>query len=643
MLFHLLDGAVPFTLTGRTVRVYGVKPDGAEIFNDLQIVDAARGICKLELTTQILALGGNVEMELMTMEGESKLTSIPFTLEVVKSLNSRAAIESKDEFKALDTALIKTEAWNNEFTEKSGKLEELYTPRLNEVSSQLAEIAYGDRNFANGGEISNEINYKPLFTIIADDGLKENYTILRPLALELGINFSMCVYVESLMNGVSTMCTLEELKTIQSEGNEIMSHGYKKDAQITLLPKEQWHQELGFSKDYLISQGFYVKNFVYQGGAYNNEVMQFMARYYNSAFVINEQSNYAPINNFEIKRYSFDYVGQLANIKTKIDEIYSKGTGWVVLMIHPQFEPWKTEEKKQELRDLIAYVKSKNIEIVTADKGLETYGNVIDVGKYGMKNYLKVTRKGEIFSNYNRYNSYPDNTITPEMPPSFFREGTEGIANNNSGSTIKNFPTEIGTLKIISGMSKNSRQYWYPWFYGKAVEYHYERSAISNTQWGEWKKINSHLMIQEEINSANPNLGDYPGRNPGVVTKSGNKNVGYYVEEYDVYNKNKKYKRFKKSSGEMSEWYEYCFKVKIPITKSIPQMPTKMYYKIEFDIASYGLAGEDVIVLNSILPGGLMYSISHNGTIATLNLFNVSDSTITGQTLYLNCFALKGV
>lgn len=150
LLFHLLDGAIPFSLNGRTVRVYGLKPDNKEIFNDLQIVDATRGICKLELTSQALAVPGNLDLELVIMEGESKLSSIPFVVEVLKSLNSKSAIESSNEYKALDRSLIEVEAWNKEFAEKSGKLEELYTPRLNEVSSQLAEKAkQSDLNTTN--------------------------------------------------------------------------------------------------------------------------------------------------------------------------------------------------------------------------------------------------------------------------------------------------------------------------------------------------------------------------------------------------------------------------------------------------------------------------------------------------------------
>lgn len=140
LLFQLLDGAVPFNLTDRSVRVYGVKPDGAVIFNDLTVTHSATGFCLLELTNQMLAIAGTVKLELMITEGDKKLTSIPFEMEVIKKINSNDAVESSNEFRALLNALKEIDDWNKEFADKSGKLEELYTPRLNELGSQLENI-----------------------------------------------------------------------------------------------------------------------------------------------------------------------------------------------------------------------------------------------------------------------------------------------------------------------------------------------------------------------------------------------------------------------------------------------------------------------------------------------------------------------
>ncbi len=140
LLFNLLDGSIPFSLENRSVRVYAVKPDRTEVFNDLIITDAAKGYCILELTTQMLAVAGTVKLELMVIEEDKKLTSSIFYMDVKESINSEKAVVSTNEFGALLTALQDVDNWNKEFTEKSGKLEELYTPRLNELGEHLDKI-----------------------------------------------------------------------------------------------------------------------------------------------------------------------------------------------------------------------------------------------------------------------------------------------------------------------------------------------------------------------------------------------------------------------------------------------------------------------------------------------------------------------
>lgn len=142
LFFHLLDGAIPFSLANRSVRVYALKPDGTEIFNDLQVVDASKGICKLELTTQILAANGIVLMEIMVTEGLSKLTSNIFELEVGKSINSETAIISTNEFTALVNGLASLSEYDNYKNEiKNARGSAANLPvRLAGIDSQLAEI-----------------------------------------------------------------------------------------------------------------------------------------------------------------------------------------------------------------------------------------------------------------------------------------------------------------------------------------------------------------------------------------------------------------------------------------------------------------------------------------------------------------------
>ena len=165
LLFNLLDGSIPFSLENRSVRVYAVKPDRTEVFNDLIITDAAKGYCILELTTQMLAVAGTVKLELMVIEEDKKLTSSIFYMDVKESINSEKAVVSTNEFGALLTALQDVDNWNKEFTEKSGKLEELYTPRLNELGEHLDDKRifkpnlYGNLNWSVSKKVDNIFPY----------------------------------------------------------------------------------------------------------------------------------------------------------------------------------------------------------------------------------------------------------------------------------------------------------------------------------------------------------------------------------------------------------------------------------------------------------------------------------------------------
>lgn len=113
LLFQLLDGAIPFSLENRSVKVFATKPDGKEVFNDLIINDRVKGYCTLELTNQMLAVPGLLKLELMVIEGDKKLTTNVFYMDVKKSINSENAIVSTNEFSALLNGLASLNEYDN--------------------------------------------------------------------------------------------------------------------------------------------------------------------------------------------------------------------------------------------------------------------------------------------------------------------------------------------------------------------------------------------------------------------------------------------------------------------------------------------------------------------------------------------------
>lgn len=163
LLFHLLDGASQFNLTGRAVRAYAIKQDGSIVFNDLIINDATKGFCTLELTSQLLALPGIVKIELYITENTKKLTSIPFELEVIACINSDAAVVSTNEFTALLRGLASLQEydafkaeWNN-FKNGGGKIGDIYIKPYNDSRYMISTVNKESIEFGIIDELNNLI------------------------------------------------------------------------------------------------------------------------------------------------------------------------------------------------------------------------------------------------------------------------------------------------------------------------------------------------------------------------------------------------------------------------------------------------------------------------------------------------------
>lgn len=142
LLFNLNINGAAIDLTNKNVRVYAIKPDGYEIFNDLVVSDPVRGTCILELTTQILAVCGIVKMELVITEGQKKLSSFEFELEVIKSLNRETSIVSTNEFTALIeglAALSEYDKYKNEIKDARGSFLSLPL-RLSDSDTKKANV-----------------------------------------------------------------------------------------------------------------------------------------------------------------------------------------------------------------------------------------------------------------------------------------------------------------------------------------------------------------------------------------------------------------------------------------------------------------------------------------------------------------------
>ena len=98
----LFNEAKEFNVNDRDLafKFFARKPDGTEVFNNCTVEN---NFVVIELTSQTLAVAGKVKAELMIYgkaNGEV-LTTKPFIINVIESINSQSAIESTNEYSVI--------------------------------------------------------------------------------------------------------------------------------------------------------------------------------------------------------------------------------------------------------------------------------------------------------------------------------------------------------------------------------------------------------------------------------------------------------------------------------------------------------------------------------------------------------------
>ncbi|HAT4299468.1 TPA: BppU family phage baseplate upper protein [Clostridium perfringens] len=165
------------------VRVYALNSKGNEIFNNLTIIDGAKGIAQLELTDSLLVPGTTeYKLKIYTDNG-GILSSNRFNLIVSPDLMTGNAIEGSNEYTALDEALKTigninaTEVRSKENASNIAKITEKLDYTAERMQDNTETIIYNLKN--------KEGSYGDCIVIKSDDGtfsmidcfMEENYQV----------------------------------------------------------------------------------------------------------------------------------------------------------------------------------------------------------------------------------------------------------------------------------------------------------------------------------------------------------------------------------------------------------------------------------------------------------------------------------
>lgn len=196
----LQQNKVPFEINGYRVTVVANKVDGTEIMNDCTILDGVNGVVQFEITEQFNAVEGVVDCQLKLFKGKTLLTSMPFSINVVKSVSTKEIVSS-NELKTLVNALGEVQNIDNRFAQTNAQLSELANKGTTvdviervtkeEIDRQIANGTMANLTIADGsitkekldpnikfgvenGEVTAEKLDEGLFNLITESNIKSH-------------------------------------------------------------------------------------------------------------------------------------------------------------------------------------------------------------------------------------------------------------------------------------------------------------------------------------------------------------------------------------------------------------------------------------------------------------------------------------
>lgn len=303
--------------------------------------------------------------------------------------------------------------------EKWEKIQAIDVTLVNEVDNRLSAQLAETRDFADMSFSSistRKKQEKPIITFLADDCTLKDYTDLKQFILDKNVKVTLAVITSRV--GTSGYMNFEQIKEMKELGCEILFHSHSHQ-NYTTLTKEEIDQDIRTGLAILKQQGIVVNGFVYPFNAYDyDKTVPVVQRYFNFAFAKKDFGNYQGRNDVIMTNQAIDRIAlgsyfdgskpeyptdtsSLEYYISRVDEAIDI-KNWVVFMIHSDVT---TSEQWQHMRDLVDYIRSKNVDIVSATEGFEIYGNIMQIGTTTSvnQNHFWMNRKGEISSNMFRY------------------------------------------------------------------------------------------------------------------------------------------------------------------------------------------------------------------------------------------------
>jgi peptidoglycan/xylan/chitin deacetylase (PgdA/CDA1 family) len=444
-------------------------------------------------TNSLIAIGKYPETyKPIASDGSTKELYIKMTLEVTNA--------SSVELKIDPTVILATK---KDISNLDAKIEQ--------NNSQLNENVKNIKEELKPIETDNNRCY---ITFIDDDGSQDFITYLKPVFdkhnVKVNLAINAGVAIGEIKTNVSNPMNIEQLKELQNEGHEITSHTYSHRLGADDQSIEDNENELSKPIDIFNKNGIKCDTLVYpsQLDRKNYELFDLAKKYYKLACnsgIYN--SNEYPLNSFCLERVEWT-PRTLDTLKGYIDNAFDRKE-YLIFYSHSWYEESKTSDATKLLDDLLTYIKSKNIEILTLSKVYGKVGNIIETGYKQRGDFYSISKISE--TNFSTINMGYANSV--DNDPSFYKESLNITVHGSSSTGVPNRESGICYTyknKFTKDVVENLflTQIYISLKYGNVYKRNYD---YLNNEWNDFIIISRHndFIFDSVINNLDNPITEY--------------------------------------------------------------------------------------------------------------------------------------
>lgn len=221
--------------------------------------------------------------------------------------------------------------------------------------------------------------------------------------------------------GGSNYMTKQQLLEMYRAGVEIACHTWKETNMTEYASAEALEEDLADCMAIYRQWGVQgVEAYAYCQGVYEDDYITAVKNHFRVGFTVTKGVNQIPYESYYLKRvevFPKDGSYTLDDVKAYVDQVATEG-GWLILMTHAWYETFDSAAMRD---DLIPYIRSKGVEIVSVSEAIRTTGNVVDTGVFrkpltdAVRPYFVVDAQGRAWANKLELMTLPDGHENVEL------------------------------------------------------------------------------------------------------------------------------------------------------------------------------------------------------------------------------------